>query len=37
VNCAEEYILQEFYTLFQSKFRTYLPTPNKMTSEDDIK
>jgi hypothetical protein len=34
VNCAVDQILQEFYTLFLPNCYT---TPNKETSEDDIK
>jgi hypothetical protein len=40
MNCAVDHILQEFYTLFLIRFRTYhiaSPPQNKMTSEDDIK
>ncbi len=40
MKCTVDHILQEFYTLFLTRFRTYkiaLPTPNKMTSKDDIK
>jgi hypothetical protein len=40
LNCAVDHILQEFYTLFLTRFRTYqnsFTTPNKMTSKDDIK
>jgi hypothetical protein len=39
VDCAVDYILQEFYTLFLTRFRTYKiasPPPTKMTSKDDI-
>ncbi len=40
MNCAVDHILQEFYTLFLTEIQN-LPncftTPNKMTSEDDIK
>jgi hypothetical protein len=40
VNCAVDHILQEFYTFVSYKIQN-LPncftTPNKMTSEDDIK
>jgi hypothetical protein len=35
-----DHILQEFYTLFLTRFRTYkiaLPSQTKMTSKDDIK
>ncbi len=40
LNCAVDYILQEFYTLFLTRFRTYkiaTPPQAKMTSKDDIK
>ncbi len=40
LNCAVDYILQEFYTLFLTRFRTYKiasPPQTKMTSKDDIK
>ncbi len=40
LNCAIDQILQEFYTLFQTRFRTYkvaVPPQTKMTSKDDIK
>jgi hypothetical protein len=40
LNCAVDHILQEFYTLFLARFRTYKiasPPLTKMTSEDDIK
>ncbi len=41
LNSAVDHILQEFYTLFLTIFRTYkiaLPyTPNKVTSKDNIK
>ena len=39
LNCAVDQILQEFYTLFLARFRTYklLHHPKQMTSEDDIK
>ena len=40
LNCAEDHILQEFYTLFLTRFRTYkiaTPPQAKMTSKDDIK
>jgi hypothetical protein len=39
LNCVVDHILQEFYTLFLTRFRTYkiaLPPPTKMTSKDDI-
>ncbi len=39
VNCVVDHILEEFYTLFLTRFRTYKmasPTPTKMTSKDDI-
>ncbi len=39
--CCVDHILQEFYTLFLTRCRTYnfvsYTTPNKMTSENDIK
>ncbi len=38
--CTVDHILQEFYTLFLSRFRTYKitsPPQTKMTSKDDIK
>ncbi len=37
---TEDHILQEFYTLFLTRFRTYKiasPPLTKMTSKDDIK
>ena len=40
VKCTVDHILQEFYTLFLTRFRTYkiaLPPQTKMTSKDDIK
>jgi hypothetical protein len=41
LNCGVDHILQEFYTLFLAKFRTYkiaTPPPHlQMTSKDDIK
>jgi hypothetical protein len=40
LNCAVDHILQEFYTLFLTRFRTYkiaTPPQTKMTSKDDIK
>ncbi len=40
LNCAVYQILQEFYTLFLTRFRTYkiaTPPQTKMTSKDDIK
>jgi hypothetical protein len=40
LNCAVNHILQEFYTLFPTKLRTYKiasPPQTKMTSKDDIK
>ena len=40
LNCAVNHILQEFYTLFLTRFRTYKiasPPQTKMTSKDDIK
>ncbi len=40
LNCAVDHILQEFYTLFLARFRTYkiaTPPQTKMTSKDDIK
>jgi hypothetical protein len=41
LNCAVhvDHILQEFYTLFLTRFRTYkiaTPPQTKMTSKDDI-
>jgi hypothetical protein len=40
LNCTVDHILQEFYTLFLTRFRTYKivsPPQTKMTSKDDIK
>ncbi len=40
LNCAVDHILQEFYTLFLTRFRIYkiaTPPQTKMTSKDDIK
>jgi hypothetical protein len=40
LNCTVYNILQEFYTLFLTRFRTYKivsPPQTKMTSKDDIK
>ncbi len=40
MNCTVDHILQEFYTLFLTRFRTYkiaTPPQTKMTSKDDIK
>jgi hypothetical protein len=40
LKCTVDHILQEFYTLFLPRFRTYkiaLPPQTKMTSKDDIK
>ncbi len=40
MNCTVDHILQEFYTLFLTRFRTYkiVSSPQtKMTSKDDIK
>jgi hypothetical protein len=40
LNCAVDHILQEFYTLFLTRFRTYKiasPSQTKMTRKDDIK
>ncbi len=40
LKCTVDHILQEFYTLFLTRFRTYkiaLPPQTKMTSKDDIK
>jgi hypothetical protein len=39
LNCVVYHILQEFYTLFLNRFRTYkitAPPQTKMTSKDDI-
>ena len=39
LNCVVDHILQEFYTLFLTRFRTYKiasPSQTKMTSKDDI-
>ncbi len=39
LNCVVDYNLQEFYTLFLTRFRTYKiasPPQTKVTSEDDI-
>jgi len=38
--CCVDHILQEFYTLFLTRFRIYkiaTPSQTKMTSKDDIK
>jgi hypothetical protein len=38
-NCVVDHILQEIYTLFLTRFRTYKiasPPQTKMTSKDDI-
>jgi hypothetical protein len=40
LNCAVDHILQKFYTLFLTRFRTYKiasPPRTKMTSWDDIR
>jgi hypothetical protein len=40
LNWAVDHILQEFYTLFLTRLRTYKiakPPQTKMTSKDDIK
>ncbi len=40
LKCTVDHILQEFYTLFLTRFRTYKiasPTQTKMTSKDDMK
>jgi hypothetical protein len=40
MNCTVHHILQKFYTLFPTRFRTYKiasPPQTKMTSKDDIK
>ncbi len=40
LKCTVDHILQEFYTLFLTRFRTYKvasPPQTKMTSKDDIK
>ncbi len=41
LNCAVDHILEEFYTLFLTRFRTYKiasrPQTKEMTSKDDIK
>ncbi len=40
LNCTVDHILQEFYTLFLTRFRTYKiasPPQTKLTSKDDIK
>ena len=39
LNCVVDHILQEFYTLFLTRFRTYKtasPPPNKNNNKDDI-
>jgi hypothetical protein len=39
LKCTVDHILQEFYTLFLTRFRTYKiasPPQTKMTSKDDI-
>ncbi len=38
-NCVVDHIMQEFYTLLLTRFRTYKiasPSPTKITSKDDI-
>jgi hypothetical protein len=40
INCVVDHILQEFYTLFLTRFRTYKiasPPHTKMTCKDDLK
>ncbi len=40
LNCAVDHILQEFYTLFLTRFKAYKiasPPQTKMTGKDDIK
>jgi hypothetical protein len=40
LNCVVDHVLQEFYTLFLTRFRTYKiasPPKTKMASKDDIK
>jgi hypothetical protein len=40
LKCTVDHILQEFYPLFLTRFRTYKiasPPQTKMTSKDDIK
>ncbi len=40
LKCTVDHILQEFYTLFLTRFRTYKiasPPQTKMTSKDDIR
>jgi hypothetical protein len=40
LNCSVDHILQEFYTLFLTRFRTYIiasPPQTKITSKHDIK
>jgi hypothetical protein len=40
LNCTVDHILQEFYTLFLTRFRTYkiaTPPQTKVISKDDIK
>ncbi len=41
LSCVVDHMLQEFYTLFLTRFGTYKiaspPQNNKMTSKDDIK
>jgi hypothetical protein len=40
LNCAVDHILQEFFTLFLTRFSTYkiaTPPQTKMPSKDDIK
>jgi hypothetical protein len=40
LKCTVDHVLQEFYTLFLTRFRTYKiasPPQTKMTSKDDIK
>jgi hypothetical protein len=39
LSCVLDHILQEFYTLFLNRFRTYKvasPPQTKLTSKDDI-
>jgi hypothetical protein len=39
LKCTVDHILQEFYTLFLTRFRTYkiaTPPHTKVTSKDDI-
>jgi hypothetical protein len=40
LKCTVDYILQKFYTLFLTRFGTYIvasPPQTKMTSKDNIK